>query len=419
MRTLYNAVWYAALPLALRAAAGQDLEHRRWRAGMVTAPASSRRGAALWLHAASVGEIEGVAPLVSALLGEFRGNTLYVTTMTPAGLEHAKRRLARAHAQLAPLDHPRAVGKSVAAIKPKLLLVAEAELWPNYFFQASSAGARIAIVNGRISARSIRRYRWAGPLFAQTLRKADLILAQSQEDAARYESFGAEAAKITVTGSTKLESAADQTALPESLARFAPNRPILVAGSTAAGEDEVVLQAFDELKREFADLALVVAPRHVDRAGALADLLQQRGQPYARASRPEAIRSQSVMILDTIGDLRSFYRRATIAFVGGSLFPGRGGQNLGEPAAAEVPVLLGSYHENHRLVANSLLAAAGAQIVRDQGELIAACRELLANPARRKTMGSNARVCIGSMGGAVTRGLPKLKALLEEALDEP
>ncbi|HEY2664149.1 MAG TPA: glycosyltransferase N-terminal domain-containing protein [Candidatus Binataceae bacterium] len=419
MRTLYNAVWYAALPIALRAASGQNLEHRRWRGGAVAPGSSPRCGPAIWLHAASVGEVEGVAPLVLALLGGFKASTLYVTTMTVAGLEHAKRRLASATVQLAPLDHPRAVGKFVAAVKPTLLLVAETELWPNYFFQASAADARIAIVNGRISARSIRRYRWAGPLFVQALRKDDLVLAQSEDDAARYKSFGVEAAKIAVTGSTKLESAADQTSLPESLGRFAPKRPILVAGSTAAGEDEVVLEAFEQLRGEFSNLALVIAPRHLDRAAAVADLIEKRAQPYARASRPDTIANQSVMILDTIGDLRSFYRRAAIAFVGGSLFPGRGGQNLVEPAAAEVPVLLGSYHENHQLVANSLLAASGAKIVRDQGELIAACRELLANPARRKTMGSNARACIGSMGGAMMRGLPKLQALLKDALNAP
>jgi 3-deoxy-D-manno-octulosonic-acid transferase len=418
MRSVYNAAWYAALPIALHTSANQAA-HRRWRRGMVTLAPAKRSGTAIWLHASSVGEVEGAIPMVSALLGEFGGVTLYVTTMTVAGLDHARRRLPKANVQLAPLDHPRVVKGFVEAIKPALLLLAETELWPNYLYLASAAGVRIAIINARISERSMRRYRWAGPLFMEALRKADLVLAQSEDDAARYASFGVDKAKIAVTGAAKLEFVADEAPLPESLGRFAPNRPILVAGSTAAGEDEAMLETFDQLRREFPDLALVIAPRHLDRAEAIARLMEKRALPYARASAPDSIGDQGVMILDTIGDLRSFYRRAAIAFVGGSLFRGRGGQNLAEPAAAGVPVLLGPHHENHQMVADALVAAAGAKIVRSQTELVVACRELLANPAARTTMGGHARACVGSMGGTMKRGLPKLRALLEDAINAP
>src|SRR5262245_13190724 len=237
LRILYNVLWYPALPIALMAAGARGKQDRRERMGRLDLPQNGA-GTRIWIHAASVGEIEAVRPVAAGLLRTFEGAKIVITTMTATGRDAARRRIAGAAAcVLAPLDCPALVRRFVRRLRPDLVIIGETELWPNFFVEAHRAGARVAVINGRISERSLGRYRRARKLFAHALTAADLILVQTSEDGARYLALGARADRIIVTGNTKFDFPSEirEARLRPLLENFAAGRMILVAGSTARG----------------------------------------------------------------------------------------------------------------------------------------------------------------------------------------
>src|SRR5260370_2066641 len=251
---------------------------------------------------------------------------------------------------LEPFDAVTGVRSFPARLRHDLLLITETEIWPKYFLEAARFGARIAVVNGRMSERSMRRYMLARSLFENALGRANLIMTQSREDARRYGKFEL-ATRILVTGNTKIEAQPAEAPIRPELMTFASGRQILIAGSTAPGEEAVIVDAYRELCQRFATLALVIAPRHLERVGDAEKILQASSFAYAKASalsRESSSSRADVLLLHTMGDLRALYRRATIAFVGGSLAPGRGGHTPAEPAKAGAPNLIGPPHENHQ-----------------------------------------------------------------------
>ncbi|HTT75648.1 MAG TPA: glycosyltransferase N-terminal domain-containing protein [Candidatus Binataceae bacterium] len=419
---LYNALWYPALPFALIASAGADLSAWRERLGLAACDQLPGSGKRIWVHAASVGEIEAVRPIALGLAREFPETAMAITTMTAAGREAARRRIPAAIAyQLAPLDWPFAVRSFVRRLEPGLLLIAETELWPNYFFEAARADVKIAIINGRISERSAGRYARINGLLSSALGQADLILAQTEADAARYCALGAPSARVIVTGNTKFDPGDTAAPLRPALAEFAVSQPILIAGSTAPSEERIVTAAYQELLRSFPQLALIVAPRHLARAAEVAAILQEAGLSFVKASDlPQAgvlpnsmMAGVPVLLLDTMGELRGLYRRATIAFVGGSLGSGRGGQNPAEPAEFAVPVMLGPYHENQREPVQALLAADGARIVRDASEIVNTAASWLSDDDARRSAGRNGQAAIARLGGGISATLGHLRGLMQ------
>ena len=417
LTTLYNVMWYPALPFALVAARPASMRDFRERMGRGEFP-NSAGGPRIWVHAASVGEIEAIRPVANGLLERHPGAVMTITTMTATGRDAAMRRISGAAAwMLAPLDNQRAVRSFLQRVRPGVVLITETEIWPNFFIESARAGAIVAVVNGRISERSLRRYLQARGLFESAIRHAMLILAQSDEDARRYAKFEG-APKIVVTGNTKIERGqTDPTTEPirRELVEFAPGRRILIAGSTAPGEDAVIAAAFLALRKEFPRLALTIAPRHLERTPEVEGALRAASLAYVKASElnaQNASRDADVLILDTMGELRSFYRRGAIAFVGGSLAPGRGGQNPAEPALAEVPVLIGPYHENQRELVASLVACGGSRIVRDAQDVVREASRWLADDAARQHAGRNARAAVGAGAGGAQLVLKHLEALI-------
>ncbi len=409
---LYNLLWYPALPFALLYSHGAGARGFRERLG-VAAPRLAAEGLRLWVHAASVGEIEAVQGVATRLLRDAPGSAAVVTTMTVAGRDSARQRMPRAAAcLLAPLDCPLSVRAFVRRVRPGLVLVAETELWPNYFFEAHRAGARIAIVNGRLSDRSLARYRRMRPLFGRALGCADLVMAQTADDAGRFAQLGVPRDRLVVTGNTKFDpDAAVGTPLRRELESFAAGRPILIAGSTGPGEEQIIVAAYLRLRERFPALALIVAPRHLARACEAWQVVAAAGLRAVRASAGRSDAGADVMILDTMGELRALYRRAAVAFVGGSLSAGRGGQNPAEPAAASVPVLLGPYYESQRETASALIAAAGARVAGGADEIAAAAAQWLADEAARREAGRRARQCIERLSGGISASLMHLRAL--------
>ena len=340
---------------------------------------------------------------------------MIVTTMTPTGRDAARRRISGAElCALAPLDCPAVVRRFLRRVRPHLLIVVETELWPNYFIEAKRAGTRVAIVNGRMSKRSAARYRKARRLFAPALNAADLILTQTADDARRYARVGVARNRVVVTGNTKfdVEELGDATLRP-ALESFVSGRRVLVAGSTGKGEEAVVIDAWRRLRARFSDLMLVLAPRHPARAPEVEEILKSASIPFLRATEIEKEKGAAadVLILDTIGELRALYRHATIAFVGGSLFAGRGGQNVGEPAAVAVPVLFGPYHENQLQMASALIEAQAGAVVRNAEEIAEVCARWLDDESARSAAGERARLTAHKAAGGARETLHHLRRL--------
>jgi 3-deoxy-D-manno-octulosonic-acid transferase len=435
---IYNSLWYPALPFVL-VATGGDKQSRRERLGGVAPEADRIDDGKLrvWLHAASVGEIEGARPVIQNLARIRPDLKFVITTMTPAGRDAARRRL-NGICQLAPYDHAAAVRAFVTRIRPVLVIITETELWPNFFLQSAAASAKIALINARLSTRSMSRYRLIRPLLAHALRSVSAVLAQTIEDADRFRWLGAAPERVVITGNAKYEVHGDLPPLRPTLASFARGRPILIAGSTGPGEEQIALTAYRNLVEQFPSLALVLAPRHLQRIDEVERLLRSAGLAYIRASEsnpaaaPGAGPSVSspvlshgggrrrecreghpqVLLLDTMGELGAFYQRATIAFVGGSLMPGRGGQSLSEPANASVPVLFGPYYENHRQLGDSLIAAGAGRVVRDAAQLAEASAAWLADEGTRSAAGQRARSVMDQLAGSTATTVSYLCALL-------
>jgi len=413
LHALYNLLWYPALPFALLYSNGADARGARERLG-IAAPRTESSALRIWAHASSVGEIEAIHSVLARLMHDTPGSVAVITAMTTAGRDVARRRIPKAAAHLlAPLDNPSSVRAFLRRVRPNLVLIAETELWPNYFFEAHKMGAKIAIVNARISERSLARYRRLSKLFGGAMRCADLVMAQTAHDVERFAQLGVNRARIVVTGNTKFDpDAAAEMPLRRELREFAGERPILIAGSTAAGEEEIILNAYLKLREDFPALALIVAPRHLVRVPEVEKLVADRSLKYVRASAPRADNLADVMILDTMGELRPLYRRAAVAFVGGTLNEIRGGQNPAEPASVSVPVLFGPNYENQQETASALVASGGARVVNNEDEIVRAVSRWLSNDETRQMAGKAARECIVNLSGGVATSLLHLRTLI-------
>ena len=426
MMALYNVLWYPALPFALIASGGRNAVDRRERLGTAALATDSQGAPRLWIHAASVGEVEAVRPVALGLMREYPDALVVVTTMTSAGRAAARRRIAGAAAYwLAPLDCASSVRSFLAAVRPQIVLIAETELWPNYLIEAARSGAKVAIVNGRVSARSMRRYRYIRPLIAEALAHTHLVLVQTADDARRFCALGAPPAKVAVTGNTKFELGDAAPELRSALEQFCAGRPVLVAGSTAPGEERMVLTAYRNLIERFPALALVLAPRHLSRIDEIGEEIRAAGFLYENASLMPADAGpgvggvalparadSSVLLLDTMGELRALYTHATIAFVGGSMLPPRGGQNVTEPAAVSVPVIFGPHYENQQQAGDAILEAGGGRVVADAAQIESICAEWLADHDARRAAGANALRAVERLAGGVAATLGHLTALI-------
>jgi 3-deoxy-D-manno-octulosonic-acid transferase len=375
-------------------------DHTRQRLG-----AAPRRGdRPLWLHAASVGEVQALEPLLRALRGGHPDLPILVTTFTAAGAAQARAAFGPGVSVLpVPLDLPWCARAFLARTAPRALVIIETEIWPNLLLESHAAGVPVAMVSARATARAARRSRPFRALFGAALAPLRAVLAQSADDAARLQALGAPAARTRVVGNVKWDLAVDagwRAAGARFRAEVLGGREALVAGSTREGEEEVVLEAFAALRVAHPTLALVLAPRHPERGAAVAALVGAQGLASARRSAGAALGDADVLVLDTLGELRAAYGAATLAFVGGSLKP-FGGHNLLEPAALGLPVIAGPHQDNAPDVARALAEAGGLTLVSDAAQLAEVARSLLADPARRRAQGERAAAALAANRGAL------------------
>jgi len=371
----------------------------------------------LWVHAVSVGEMQAAAPLVQTLREHYPGTPIVVSTVTPTGYAQACKLFRDGvHVRYVPLDVPGAVRRFFDRTKPRLAVIFETELWPNLFHRCGRLGIPLVLASARISPRSVRRYRLMVKLFEETLSHGIVIAAQSEGDAARFRSIGANPRRTHVTGNIKF----DYRLPPETRehgralrAQHAAGRPVWIAGSVHEGEEHAMLAAHRRVLAAHPDALFVLVPRQPAEFDLFADLLRAEGVPFVRRSEGGiCTRDTQVLLVDTLGELLDFYAASDVAFVGGSLVT-IGGHNLLEPAALGVPVLTGPHNFNSEDVARLLTERGGAAIVADGEALGRHVAELLADTAERERMGGLAREVVDQNRGALARLLCLIEPLLE------
>jgi 3-deoxy-D-manno-octulosonic-acid transferase len=364
---VYNLVLAIFMPvlaawLAWRLLArGKPIGSWRERFGMVRRLPAGRRPR-IWVHAVSAGEMGAAQPVVKALREAFPGAGIGVSTQTAAGMAVAKRTLEGADSLFyLPFEAPDCMGLALWRLRPDLVVVTEKELWPNLLGLARLAGARVLVVNGRVSDRMMRRAKCAPGAVSWLCRLPDRLCVQSEEDERRLRRLGVPRERVAVAGNTKADTLARRDR--EAEARLADELGAeegevwLVAGSTHPGEEEQVVEAFGAIQGEIASARLLLAPRHLERVAAVSAALAERGIQVVRRSDGEAPRRRdAVVILDTMGELRAAYGLGTAGFVGGTLAP-IGGHNLMEPVAAGRAALFGPHTANCEDVADLVLAA--------------------------------------------------------------
>jgi 3-deoxy-D-manno-octulosonic-acid transferase len=421
MRFLYSWLIRCAVPVALAGILWRALSDRQYGQGL---PERLGFGRALvkpsiWLHAVSLGEMSAAAPLARALRLHYPQIPLVMTTATPAGRARAAALFeGNADIRFLPYDTPGSVRRFLERTRPCAAIIRETELWPNLLRQCERCSIPVLLASARLSAKSVSRYRRFGSLFAGVFSKNLLVAAQSAEDAERFKSIGAAAERTLVVGNVKFDLSVDPGSVQAGRmlrAAYAGTRPVWIAGSTHAGEEEQLLDAHDLLLRSTPNAVLLLVPRHRDRFDAVAELLARRGVRFARRSRmasgaeaPQLPSETPVLLVDTIGELAMLYASADVAFVGGSLVP-IGGHNLLEPASLGLPVLTGPSYFNGKEIAHLLLARGAALEVRSAQDLAATLQRLLAQPATREQIGIIGKEIIAANRGSVA----KLLALIE------
>lgn len=410
-RLLYTLAWYLLLPfIALRQAwRGRGLPVARGaladRLGLVAVtPAAAR--APTWLHCVSVGETVAAEPLIDALLAA--GEPLLVTSTTYTGAARVRARYGdRVRHCYLPYDTPDAVARFLGRVRPVRLVILETELWPNLLHACAARGIPALLVNARLSERSARGYARTGALARDMLATLAAVSAQADGDAARFRGLGMAATRVVVNGNLKFDVNVDESARRHAAALRAQfgARPVWIAASTHAGEDELVLAAHREILRNFPDALLVLVPRHPERFDEVASLVGRPGFRCARRSRGELPGAAVPVYLgDTMGEMPLLYALADVALVGGSLVP-VGGHNFVEPAALGLPLLSGPYLFNFQQIADDLRAAGALDIAADAAAIAVKVSVLFGNPLRRAEVGAKARDYVAANRGACARTL--------------
>jgi len=408
----------------------QILRHGKYRSGFaermgkvparLASGAGARPGRVIWVHAVSVGEVLAVSGLVAQMRQNFPRHRVLVSTTTDTGQELARKRFGEEDVFYFPMDFAFAIQPYLRALQPELIVLAETEFWPNFLNLAHAGGARIAVVNARLSDRSwpsYRRFRWA---LRRMLVHVDLFLAQTAEDSARLQSIGAEAARIQVTGNLKFDvSVPAPPPIVESLRRSLAAEgggPVLVCGSTVEGEEPPLLKAFEHLRVGHPRAVMILAPRHPERFDDVAILVQQLGiRSFRRSQWQGEPLAGAVLLVDTIGELAALYALADVAFVGGSLVP-RGGHNIIEPAQHGVAIVTGNHTENFRDIV-ALFQNHDAVRIATLAELPLTLMQLLADDSERQALGRRAEQTMRSQAGATQRTMTALKTLVTEHRD--
>jgi 3-deoxy-D-manno-octulosonic-acid transferase len=375
----------------------------------------------IWIHAVSVGEALTARALAADLKTRYPRLRLFLSTTTIAGQQVARKIQHVDAVFYFPFDWTFVIRRTLDIVRPRLFIMTETEIWPNLLRQCRRRGVKTMMINGRISARSYPRYRLAKPFFRHVLADIDRFCMQSEDSARRVIDLGADQSRVLVTGSLKFDSldmpAPGAQGRPRDRVlrffRLAPNRPVVIAGSTLRGEEEAVLKAFSRVKATTPTALAILAPRQPERFGEVERLARDAGFTTVRRSQLpiDAEPRADVIVLDTIGELAGLYQLATAVFVGGSLVD-HGGHNILEPAVHGKPILFGPHMSNFKEIAETFLANDAAVQVQSERELDDMLLILMTDPVRRARLGAAARALVDANRGAKDKTLAVVADLL-------
>jgi 3-deoxy-D-manno-octulosonic-acid transferase len=430
MLWLYNALWLLAFPGVLSYFILRSLFTGKYRRNLAPRLGLGLRDRVkrlnrrvIWVHALSVGEVLSAVSLLRSLREQFPEYELFFTTTSESGQEVARQRLAslNCHLYYLPLDLWWIVRKAVRNVGASLFVLVETDLWPNLFFCLASEGTPIVLVNGKVSDRSLPRYRLGRRCVSEVFNQIDVLCMQSEEDGRRMRMLGVEASKVKVTGNMKFDQpltesiGSERDQLVKDLG-WTPPAVTWVAGSTHAGEEDMILKVYAKLREDFPKLGLILAPRSQQRFMEVFHLAKERGWQTARRSQLYGKNDRrvkpDVLVLDTIGELSRFYSLGNFAFVGGSLVP-FGGHNPIEAAQRGLPVAFGPHMENFKEIAAILTGSGGGFQISTEVELYGQIKHWLVAPAKCREQGKKAQAAMQSYQGAVARNLEIIRGLLE------
>ena len=369
----------------------------------------------VWLHAVSVGEVNIALKLIQALRDADPSLVFILSTTTSTGFKlAASRKSPWLEPIYNPLDFLPVVRRVMQTIRPRALILVEAEVWPNVVCEARRLGAKAVLVNARLSPRSEKRFRAARMIAAPLFNQLDALYLQEPEDIARWTALGVRQDKLHVTGSIKFD---DSAAAARPIRNFRPvldalgvpvDAPVLLGGSTFEGEEEILARVFLQLRKSRPDLFLILVPRHHERGDAVARQMERLGLKVARRTQSEQRTRPDVLLVDTTGELVSWYLCATVVFMGKSLC-GRGGQNPAEPLAAGVPVVFGPHMRNFASLVQGLLRNQAAMEISNEATLQVAVESLLSSPEKRNAMVRRGVKCLEIHRGATDRTVSLLR----------
>lgn len=376
----------------------------------------------VWIHAASVGETQVGLLLARRIREIYPDHAVVLSHQTKTGLQLSRDSEHVDCSLLLPIDLSLLVGRLLRRIDPELVVIVETEIWPNLTRLVHQAGIPIVLVNGRISDRSCPRYRLIRPLLRPILRRFSALCMQSQNDVERIVSLGAESDCVENTGNLKFDyqmSVPKAERLPENKIEFGipEEHAVLVAGSTHEGEEQELLAAYQDMLPQVArPMSLILIPRYPERTPTLARLLEGMGISYRTRSelkqKEAPLQAGSVLLVDTLGEVASFYRMADVVFVGGSLVP-VGGHNLLEATLLGKPVLFGPYVANVKEMARKLVRAGAGIKLRNRSELVSRSVALLNDAVRCQAMGQAGQALITENSGATERTLKHIRHALK------
>ncbi len=422
-----------AVGLAPWAAVKAALDHKaraRWLAYLRDVPTRfgprsprASTGPCVWVHGVSVGEVKSAARLVESITSMIPGIEVIVSATTDTGFRVARDRYPGRRVEFYPPDVSWIVARALDRMRPDLIVLVESEFWPNFLSAVAERGIPVALVNGRMSARSASRFRRVVPLARMIERALTSVCAQLPVYADRFRSLGIDDTRIHVTGNLKFDNVplVEHPGRSDEYARLlgrtgdAASTPLLVAGSTHPGEERALGHVIRRLRAAGRPLAAVVAPRHPARADAAEHDLRRAGLDVVRRSRltPESPPAPStIVLLDSVGELEAVYSLADVVFVGGSLIR-HGGQSMMEPASLAKPVIVGPHTFNFRGEVDLLVSARGIAVVAGEPELEATLAHWLARPAEAAEIGERGRAAILASKGATARTVEVLRPLLE------
>ncbi len=419
--------WFMLLPLLIYRLLFEEGFYYRVKqsAGVMPTPTLEKIAyhRAIWVHAASVGEVVAASPIVRELKKRYPDQMVVVSVVTATGHKMAQSIIPEADGHIFfPVDIPVITNRIVKIVDPEIIILIETELWPNFLRIAWKKKIPVMMMNGRISDRSMRRYSFVKHYTKKMLNQIRMLCMQSSFDVEHIIAMGADPKRVIITGNTKFDQTY-ATVSPEECAalkrefHFEGRGPVIVCGSTHSGEEEILMRTFARLKAEYPDLCVILTPREITRAPGVKAHVGANGFSVIRRSEmgtnADDGRFHQVVILDTIGELGRLYSIADVVFVGGSLVK-IGGHNILEPAAHGKPIIVGSYMFNFKEIFELLGRRGVCLMVKNEEELDRTLRGLLANPERMKEMGEEALHVVHENRGATQRNIECFEKLVDD-----